>query len=268
MATHLLNRTTIDTLAGIAVEAGHAIMQIYEQPEAWEVQVKGDASPLTQADLLANDIIVAALGRLAPEIPVLSEESPWTGGDVATYWAVDPLDGTKEFLKRNGEFTVNIGLVVSGAPVMGVVHAPAQPATWIGMTGHGAFVSRGTSDELGRWRPISASFAPQTSELRVVASRSHPSVELEEWLKSVSGKRKVRIVKCGSSLKICLLAEGKADLYPRFGPTCFWDTAAAHAVLKASGGKIESLGGLEMTYDSPSRPMNQFFLARAADVHI
>ena len=102
MATHLLNRTTLDTLARIAVEAGHAIMRIYDQPEAWEVQVKGDASPLTQADRLANDIIVAALARLAPGIPVLSEESPWTGGDVAIYWAVDPLDGTKEFLKRNG----------------------------------------------------------------------------------------------------------------------------------------------------------------------
>lgn len=268
-------------IAQIAADAGRAIMEIYEQPEAWNVEVKGDASPLTQADLRANDIIVAALARLAPEIPVLSEESPWTGGDVATYWAVDPLDGTKEFLKRNGEFTVNIALVVEGVAQLGVIYAPATGHLWLGVTGFGTWTIKLNrqkkaplfSNKLD-WRRLSLGSPTRTGGLgdssppiRVVESRSHNDRAYPDWLGKLICKAQVSLV--GSSLKFCLVAAGDADCYLRKGPTSYWDTAAGHAILENTGGKVLSLLTREpLDYRNPSEPVNPAFLAFGPGIHI
>lgn len=249
-------------LVNVTAEAGHAILQIYEQPDAWGVDMKSDASPLTQADLRANDIICNALARLTPDIPVLSEESPWTGGDTATYWAVDPLDGTKEFIKRNGEFTVNIALVENGKPVLGLVHAPVLKQTWVGAVEGsllhseqpGAFLLQGHTR-----KAIRAASLSKKAPVRVVASRSHPSPELQDWLAQFD--QGVELVETGSSLKLCLVAQGLAHVYPRFGPTCIWDTAAGHAVVLAAGGWAQALDTNEpLCYPNPSHPLNPPFI--------
>ena len=253
-------------LVNVATEAGRAILQIYEQPDGWGVDIKDDASPLTQADLRANEIICNALARLTPNVPVLSEESPWAGGDTATYWAVDPLDGTKEFIKRNGEFTVNIALVENGKPVLGLVHAPVLKQTWLGAVEGsllhsetpGAFLLDGHTRKAIRAVGLSSA-AP----VRVVASRSHPSPELQTWLSQFH--QGVELVEKGSSLKLCLVAQGLAHVYPRFGPTCIWDTAAGHAVLVAAGGWVQSLDtNNPLCYPNPAQPLNAQFVAWGA----
>jgi 3'(2'), 5'-bisphosphate nucleotidase len=274
-----LTPSVAKAIAQIAADAGRAIMEIYEQPEAWNVEVKGDASPLTQADLRANYIIVAALARLAPEIPVLSEESPWTGGDVATYWAVDPLDGTKEFLKRNGEFTVNIALVVEGVARMGVICAPALKTLWVGVVqsasavGPTHWAARAQLTTLDpqsvaacTWEQISvARSAVQVvpaPPLRMVGSRSHGSNDYPAWVAPlVTG---ATMIERGSSLKFCLIAQGDADMYVRMGPTCIWDTAAGHAILVAAGGHVvHAQTREEVTYPDPQRVLNPQFLVYA-----
>jgi 3'(2'), 5'-bisphosphate nucleotidase len=276
MTIHLLNRTTIDALAGIAIEAGQAVMQIYDEPEAWNLEVKGDTSPLTHADLRANEIIVAALARLTPEIPVLSEESPWTGGDVATYWAVDPLDGTKEFLKRNGEFTVNIALVVGGVTRMGVICAPALKTIWAGLLGDldtepsTGYAARTHLPDISveavsacHWQPISvqvASTCGRAVPIRLVGSRSHGGAAYPDWVAQLIPE--AITIERGSSLKFCLIAQGDADVYIRMGPTCTWDTAAGQAILSAAGGKVLALeSGSELTYSNPERVINPSFIA-------
>jgi 3'(2'), 5'-bisphosphate nucleotidase len=287
-----LTPSVAKAIAQIAADAGRAIMEIYEQPEAWNVEVKGDASPLTQADLRANDIIVAALASLAPEVPVLSEESPWTGGDVATYWAVDPLDGTKEFLKRNGEFTVNIALVVEGVTRMGVICAPALKTLWVGVVqgasavGHTHWAARAQLATLDpqsvaacTWEQISvsrsavqladersiahssASTVPAMSAppLRMVVSRSHGSNDYPAWVAPLVTV--ATMIERGSSLKFCLIAQGDADMYVRMGPTCIWDTAAGHAILVAAGGHVvHAQTREEVTYPDPQRVLNPQFL--------
>jgi 3'(2'), 5'-bisphosphate nucleotidase len=262
MGTNPREKLTLDVLRDIAREASHAILQIYERPDAWGVDMKSDASPLTQADLRANEIICKALARLTPDIPVLSEESPWTGGDSATYWAVDPLDGTKEFIKRNGEFTVNIALVENGKPVLGLVHAPVFKQTWVGaMEGSllhseppGAFLLEGYTR-----KAIRAAGLSKTAPVKVVASRSHPSPELKDWLAQFD--QGVELVEKGSSLKLCLVAQGLAHVYPRFGPTCIWDTAAGHAVVLAAGGWVQALDSkAPLCYPNPAQPLNPHFV--------
>jgi 3'(2'), 5'-bisphosphate nucleotidase len=282
MAQNLLDKSSVKALESIAVDAGRAIMEIYNKPEDWGVEMKADDSPLTQADLQANDIIVTGLTKLAPDIPVLSEESPWCGGQAATYWAVDPLDGTKEFIKRNGEFTVNIALVENGVPVLGLVHAPVLQQTWLGIVKGlepcsgpvGAFLLEGD-----KRIAIQSVGLPESKPVRVVASRSHPSPELQTWLSQFH--QGVELVEKGSSLKLCLVAQGLAHVYPRFGPTCIWDTAAGHAVLLAAGGSVqvvepnrsirpsdsekESQGvignSLSLRYLDPSQTLNPYFVA-------
>ena len=280
----------------IAVEAARAIMEIYERPESWAVQTKTDASPVTKADLLANEIIVTALATLTPEIPVLSEESPWVGGDAATYWAVDPLDGTKEFLKRNGEFTVNIALVVEGVAQIGVICAPALKTLWAGVCGGTTsgsalpWVARAKLSALdpqtiatSAWQKISVTNNPAhqsiishsvaplarsslpafpTPPLRIVGSRSHGGFDYPQWLVPlVSG---ATMITRGSSLKFCLIAQGEADLYVRTGPTCTWDTAAGHAILAAAGGQVvHAQTRAVLTYPDPRQVRNPDFVAYA-----
>ena len=224
----------IRAIRRIAEEAGQLIMTVYQRDFA--VQNKQDASPLTEADMLAHNHIVQALSAATPEIPVLSEESAEVEGELRCswqrYWLVDPLDGTKEFIKRNGEFTVNIALIEQGVPVLGVVHAPALGVSYWGAQGLGAFKQAGQEPI----KPIHVATPPANGQSwRVVGSRSHASLEFQEFVAQMGN---AELVSMGSSLKLCLVAEGAADLYPRLGPTSEWDTAAAHAVVNAAGGQV------------------------------
>lgn len=274
MPENFLNQITVEHLAAIAVKAGEAIMQIYDQPEAWQVDMKSDASPLTQADVLANQIIVEALTKLAPEIPILTEESPWAGGSSATYWAVDPLDGTKEFIKRNGEFTVNIALVIKGVPCMGVICAPALKMLWAGVAMSWAKRAKFESfdqfsaNEL-EWSSMTVATSgplmtssPFDRKLRMLGSRSHGGDDLPVWLRQALGE--TTLIEKGSSLKFCLIAQGDADVYVRMGPTSIWDTAAGHAILAGAGGKvINAQDRSELTYNDPRQVLNPNFVAYA-----
>ncbi|WP_415893547.1 3'(2'),5'-bisphosphate nucleotidase CysQ [Neptuniibacter sp. PT8_73] len=217
-------------------KAGQAVMEIYKKDFA--IYDKSDSSPLTEADLAAHTILVEGLNALTPEIPVLSEESnaneqtdrfSWD-----TYWLIDPLDGTKEFIKKNGEFTINVALIVSGQPVFGVVYAPAIDVLYWGAEGEGAFKQEGSAAPA----PITVNPAPSVNTgWKVVGSRSHQSEEFKTFMERLP---EAEIIAMGSSLKLCLVAEGKADLYPRLGLTSEWDTAAAHAVVLAAGGQVLS----------------------------
>ncbi len=220
-----------------------------------EVSYKADNSPLTAADLASHEIIVAGLAALAPDIPLLSEEGaerPYsTRRDWDLFWLVDPLDGTKEFIKRNGEFTVNIALVESGVPVLGVVYAPDLERIYLGTVGDGAWRQDGS----GERRPIGAT-GTDSETLAVVASRSHAGEELKAFLAQLEDHR---LVSMGSSLKICLVAEGAADVYPRLGPTMEWDTAAAHAVVLAAGGEVLDYSGVTLRYNKENL-LNPYFI--------
>jgi 3'(2'), 5'-bisphosphate nucleotidase len=251
----------------IAERAGGTILEHYAEGGAVEVREKADASPVTAADHDAEDVILEALAVLTPEIPVVSEEAAAAGHlpDVSggTFWLVDPLDGTKEFISRNGEFTVNIALIENGVPTAGVVHAPARALTWAGATapehgGGAAADARATVAETGGpSRDIRARAMPAAGAV-VVASRRHGSgTEIEAFL---AGYTVADRVTAGSSLKFCLVAAGEADLYPRFGRTMEWDTAAGHAVLRAAGGTVLTAEGEPLTYGKPGFE-NPFFIA-------
>ena len=242
----------------LARRAGDVIMDVYAQDFA--IQKKTDNSPVTEADQRAEAIILPELARLTPGIPIVAEEEAAAGRlptlTDGTFWLVDPLDGTKEFIKRNGEFTVNIGLIENGVPALGVVFAPAQSRLWSG-AGPG---TASVVDENGRRSPISCRTAPKSGAV-VVTSRSHnESQSLANWIAALDNPT---IDYAGSSLKFCRVAEGVADFYPRFGPTCEWDIAAAHAVLLSAGGELISFDGQPIQYGKP-KFLNSDFLARAA----
>lgn len=228
----MMQQGIVDEIVRIAREAGDAILGFYDHDI--DVSHKEDDSPLTKADLAAHNVIVAALSGLTPDIPVLSEEGGIAGYEVrrtwGRYWLVDPLDGTKEFIKKNGEFTVNIALIEHGVPVLGVVHIPAKTLTYTGQKGKGSFRIEGGSEPV----QIRSSKPNLENPLVVITSRSHKSEHLEEKLAGLSVQVGTTIP-AGSSLKFCLVAEGKADIYPRFGPTMEWDTAAGDAVFRYSG---------------------------------
>ena len=235
--------------------AGQAILEVYSS--AHDVGYKADDSPITRADRAAHEILSAGLRRLTPEIPVLSEESaeehaaavrhPWQD-----FWLVDPLDGTKEFINRNGEFTVNVALVRDHRPVLGVVAAPVLRTVYYGVEGVGAFVARE-----GR-APVPIHVRRAGDPVVIVGSRSHRGDSLDDALVRI-GPHELRPM--GSSLKFCLVAEGSADFYPRLGPTCEWDTAAAQAVVEAAGGAVTTLDGRPLRYNERDTLLNPHFLA-------
>jgi 3'(2'), 5'-bisphosphate nucleotidase len=248
-------------LAEISRNAGNAILQVYERADH-AIVAKQDNSPLTAADMAAHHIIVAALQELTPDLPILSEEStpvPWSiRKQWPRYWLVDPLDGTREFIKRNDEFTVNIALIDSGVPVLGVVYVPALDVLYTGLQGEGAW-----KEEQSRRISISpAKIAAGQKQLRVVASRNHRGELLDEWLAGVMRMfPELELISLGSSLKICLVAEGKADIYARLTSTSEWDTAAAHAVLLAAGGRLMDTNFADYHYNRKESLLNPFFYA-------
>ncbi|WP_429176737.1 3'(2'),5'-bisphosphate nucleotidase CysQ [Aeromonas salmonicida] len=251
----------ISELEPIARAAGDIIMAIYSQP--FTVEYKGDESPLTAADKGAHEVIVQALAGLTPDIPVLSEES---GPEVmglrhgwSRYWLVDPLDGTKEFVSRNGEFTVNIALIEDGKPLWGLVYAPVLDRLWYGGKGMGAW---GVAD--GKREAIQTRPHQEGSPWRVVGSRNHLSRETLDYLARFGDieRGEIELVSMGSSLKFCIIAEGGAELYPRLAPTCEWDTAAAQAVLEGAGGSVTRLDGSPLAYNKPDI-LNPWFVALA-----
>jgi 3'(2'), 5'-bisphosphate nucleotidase len=245
----------LSEVVALARRAGDAILGVYGQQ--FEVTNKADQSPLTLADTKSHEIIVHGLQALTPDVPVLSEEAsdiPYAQrSQWQRYWLVDPLDGTKEFVKRNGEFTVNIALVDEHRPVLGAVYAPVLDRMYSGAVALGAW----RADGGGAARPIAVR-AETPSPLRVVGSRSHPSPELAAYL---AGLPPHEITDMGSSLKICLVAEGAADIYPRLGPTSEWDTAAAQAILESAGGRMIDLAGRPLRYNSKDDLLNPHFLA-------
>jgi 3'(2'), 5'-bisphosphate nucleotidase len=247
----------INPIVDLAITAGHAILEVYATD--FDVQAKGDESPLTQADLASHRCIVAGLNALTPDIPIISEEeglpafaerSQWQ-----RYWLIDPLDGTKEFVNRNGEFTVNIAFIDNGRPLLGVVHVPVQEKTYIGCEGHGSELR--TAESVTAIRVAESSNDP----VRIVGSRSHRGSSLDAFLDKVG---KSDMVPMGSSLKFCVVAEGRADIYPRLGPTSEWDTAAAQAVVEQAGGKVLELDGKPLSYNQKENILNPYFVVTGA----
>jgi 3'(2'), 5'-bisphosphate nucleotidase len=238
----------------LSLAAGAAILEVYAQD--FPVEMKADDSPLTQADMAAHRIIVAGLRSLAPDIPVLSEEDadiPWSVRRTwARHWLVDPLDGTREFVKKNGEFTVNIALIEDGRPVLGVVYAPVTGYLLHAEAGVGAFLRQDGRDMAITTR------RPATTPLRVAASRSHLDARTAAALERMGDTERHGL---GSSLKFCRIAEGRMDVYPRFGPTSEWDTAAAQCVLEAAGGAVLRLDGTPLDYNRKENILNPDFIA-------
>ena len=251
----ILSNDQREAVIALARKAAAEILAVYDSEFA--VQHKDDRSPLTAADLASHRCIVAGLQVLTPQIPVLSEESKdidiaarreWT-----TFWLVDPLDGTREFIKRNGEFTVNIALVVDGVATWGVIQQPVTGALWHGGAGLGAFVREGDAGDVAiRTR------TPAAAPLRIAASRSHRDERTQAVLDALPGSE---VVGCGSSLKFCRIADGGIDLYPRFGPTSEWDTAAGQAILEAAGGAVLAPDGRPFRYNQRATLLNGDFLA-------
>lgn len=250
----------ITELVRLAQKAGEAILGVYNGP--FEIEVKGDNSPLTIADKRSNEVIMEGLNRLWPAIPVISEENKqvpyeerkeWT-----RFWLVDPLDGTKEFIKRNGDFTVNIALIEKGVPVLGVVFAPVLNYTCFGAAGTGSFVAEGDAEFK---QMTGGTHYSLLKKVKVVASRSHLTDDTLAFVERLREQGKdVDFVSKGSSLKLCMVAEGKADVYPRFGPTMEWDTGAAHAVALYAGRRvINAVTHKPLTYNKQDL-LNPFFI--------
>lgn len=254
----------IEIVCNIAKEAGKAILSVYDGEI--EVEMKDDKSPLTAADKASHEVIIAGLQKHFPEIPILSEEGaaiPYAERRLwSRFWCVDPLDGTKEFIKRNGEFTVNIALIENGRPVAGVVYVPVQDKMYWGIVGKGAWVETDrlklTADSDSQAREIRVRKADHENGLTVVMSRSHPSPDLEAYLKNIKVAEAMPV---GSSLKLCVIAEGRADLYPRLGPTMEWDTAAGHAVVEAAGGTVVQPNGEALVYNKENL-LNPYFIVQ------
>ncbi len=246
----------LDSVSETARQAGAAIMEIYARD--FDIENKGDGSPLTEADLAAHALICERLAELTPELPILSEESrdiPYEErSQWNRYWLVDPLDGTKEFINRNGEFTVNIALIENGHPVLGVVYAPVMDILYTGCAGQATRQEQDTAGAAIRVRTFTG------EQPGLVASRSHAGPALATAIEGLQARfGEVDTVSMGSSFKLCLVAEGRADLYPRLGPTSEWDTAAAHAVVEAAGGRVTTLQGEDLCYNKKNL-LNPWFL--------
>ena len=250
----------IQNIIEIAINAGNAILEIYK--EDITVETKSDDSPLTLADKNANEIIVAGLQQIDDSIPIISEENKLIDYSIRKNWTkcwmVDPLDGTKEFIKKNGEFTVNIALVENGIPVLGVVHVPAQSVTYYAEKGNGCF-----KIENGKTTQLHIRKLAEDGVLKIVGSRSHQTPELMEYVEQQKAKfAQVDFVAAGSSLKFCLLADGKADVYPRLGLTMEWDTCAGQIVATEAGAEVLRFDNNQPLLYNRENLLNPFFIVK------
>ena len=248
----------VNKIIDVAKAAGDKILEIYNN-ESFNHQLKTDNSPLTEADTVSHNLITQQLKNITPTIPIISEESStisWKERrQYKCYWLIDPLDGTKEFIKKNGEFTVNIALIYKHEPILGVVHAPVLNETWVGEKGKPS-----KKIEKGNARIIKVKQHKQGEVHKVVGSRSHAGDSLNEFLKELE---KYELVSMGSSIKLCLVAEGKAHIYPRFGLTSEWDTAAAHAVVNSAGGEVvNNETKIPLKYNTKDSLLNPYFIVQ------
>ncbi len=255
-----LSKLLVEVRSAVA-EAGAEILAIYSKPSKFETEQKADNSPLTQADLAANRLLVGRLKELTPAVPILSEESkqaPWSERrHWKDCWVVDPLDGTKEFLKRNDEFTVNVALVRDHKPILGVVYAPALQRWYYATRDDGAW------RQDGKKTPAKIEVREKVADRpwQVVGSRSHNTPEVDAFIEKLG---EAEILAMGSSLKLCLVADGSADLYPRLGPTSEWDTCAAQAVVEQAGGQVlNAETGEPLTYNARESILNPHFIVCA-----
>ncbi|MAR90794.1 MAG: 3'(2'),5'-bisphosphate nucleotidase CysQ [Pseudomonadota bacterium] len=256
----LVSRKLIEQVLAVAEAAGEAIKGVYHRKAPVAVETKADDSPVTEADHAAHHVILEQLARLTPDIPIFSEESeaiPFAERrQWQRYWLVDPLDGTKEFINGTGEFTVNIALIADHEPVLGVVTVPLKDQAYVGGEGVGAF-----KVNQGQWQAISVRAVPERN-LVVVGSRRHGAEKLNALLAKLAAEGySTDMTSMGSSLKFCLIAEGKADLYPRLAPTSEWDTAAAQAVLMQAGGRVVNTNFEPLTYNREDNVLNPEFYA-------
>jgi 3'(2'), 5'-bisphosphate nucleotidase len=256
-----ITRTLLNDVIELSVQAGEAILDVYNSDRGFNTVEKADSSPVTDADHAAHNLLLPALSQIEPNVPVLSEESNLPDFEAraswGTYWIIDPLDGTKEFIKRNGEFTVNIALIKNNVPVLGVVHVPVVGITYAGADGLGAMRIDAAGETLISTRRVSPS---SDKPLTVVASRSHGSEAVENCMENL-GKvfPDIHRHSMGSSLKLCLVAAGEADLYPRLAPTSEWDTAAAQAVVEAAGGVVLDADLAPLRYNTKADILNPWF---------
>jgi len=249
----MLENIDLQTIVAIAKDAGDAIMEIYQKD--FSIEYKDDQSPLTEADIKSNEIICKELERLYPTIPILSEENKTVSYEERKnwelFWLIDPIDGTKEFIKKNGEFTVNIALIENNTPVLGVVYAPALGDMYYAQKGNGSFKN-------GQKLPLHINKLPK-ERLKVVASKSHLSEETQTFIDNLYTKEIEQVSK-GSSLKLCMVAEGTADIYPRLAPTMEWDTGAAHAIVIEVGKRVLQFGKKENLLYNKEVLLNPWFV--------
>ena len=250
----ILNERFIISTTEIAQEAGSAILQIYNSD--FNYKLKKDSSPITEADYISNKIITERLKILTPKIPIISEENSEIPYEIRSrwkkYWLVDPLDGTKEFIKKNGDFTVNIALIQNNTPIFGVIHIPVTNETYWGSKINGSFYSNSNNDI----KQIRVS-KNNNNPIRLVASRSHPSEMLNDLLEKIVD---YEILKVGSSIKFCHIASGQAECYPRFGPTSEWDIAAGEAIVSFAGGDVITSAGDSINYNAKEDYLNPNFI--------
>lgn len=264
----MLNKIDIQKINNIAQKAGDEIMKVYRQD--FEVDYKADNSPLTKADIKSNEIITESLKNLHPEIPLLSEENKEVPYNIRRnwkyFWLIDPLDGTKEFVKKNGEFTVNIALIYKDTTVLGVIYAPALEILYYAQKGKGAF-KKEKNKKLQRL-PIYKHINNDT--LKVIVSKSHYNQETKHFVDNLKNKYKktIKFIHIGSALKLCLIAEGKADIYPRLAPTMEWDTAAGQAIVEESKGRITKYKTKESIKYNKQNLFNPYFIALEKKVEV
>ena len=248
-------------LLDIAIDAGKEILNIYNDEII--VNSKEDKSPITQADINSNNLIFSRLKKLDQNTPILSEESlvKWENRkDWTRYWLIDPLDGTKEFINRNGEFTVNISLIENNYPIFGIIYSPVKSLLYYALKNNGCYKLKTNSNisTLKNFNKININKVKNTTT-KVIGSRSHSSKEFLNWVEKKFTN--FELITIGSSLKFCILAEGKADIYPRFGPTSEWDIAAGHIILEEAGGKLKTIDNKDILYNTKDDILNPHFIA-------
>ncbi len=257
----MLSKENLLEILNISVDAGEVILNYYN--ENVDVIYKDDESPLTKADLASHKIISDSIKKITPDIPILSEEEfiDWKiRKKWKKYWLIDPLDGTKEFIKKNDEFTVNIALIENNRPILGVIYTPALNELFYSIKNFGSYkiLTKKKLNTLKEAKRISIN-KKKSNKIKIVGSRSHSNPILDKWVNK--NFNEFDILQKGSSLKFCLIAEGSADIYPRFGPTSEWDIAAGHIILEEAGGKLKSIDNKEILYNEKENILNPDFFA-------